>query len=829
MINIQAIPNELRQVDQWVNWKWEERPDRNTGQVKLAKPPYQPNGQHAETDNPDTWSTFEQTVQASEQGRFSGIGIVVTDDDQLAGVDLDHCREPETGDIEDWAEDIVRKLNSYTEVSPSGTGLRIFFYAKLPPRHRRIGNFECYDSGRYLTVTGNHLAGTPSSIERRQGEMDAVHAEMFAERDRPRANGKISPPSALPNLDDEEILHKAFNAKNGDAIWRLFHGDTGGYGSHSEADMALCGYLAFYAGPDPQKIDRLYQASDLVSPKWDDPRGDTTWGRMTIDKVLDGKTEFYSPNGHHKNGNSPVPEPLPAPSEWGPLQPFESVEVPEFPVDALPSDVAEYASQEAEAKQVPVDLPGCLILGGLAAAAGGKCNVYLSPDWQEPVNQYIVSVLPSGERKSPLFRSILKPLEDVEKELVAQQTPEILRQKTERDILEKRWQNAKTDAAKGKGDARITAEAEAHSYVEELAHFTVPEMPRLLADDATPEAVAGLLAEQKGRLAIASTEGGIFDIVGGRYSDSTPNLDVYLKAYCGDTVRVDRRSRPPEFVSNPTLTVILTVQPDVISDLASKKAFRGRRFLARWLYSLPKSKVGYRNIDAPSVAEEVRQMWGSLLRQILLLPVPEPDKLPLISLSAEARALFREFRQEVEIELRPGEELDDLADWGNKLSGNVARLAGLLHIAEWARNSMNAPTPWDSPISVDTMREAIALGKYFEGHAKAAFALMGSDGKLQVAKKVWGVITRHQLKTFKASILWMRHLRRSFSKPAAFEDALNTLVELGYIRQVATPRREGPGQPPSPTFEVNPLACSMNSKNSMNSGADAGEGWEEEI
>ena len=123
------------------------------------------------------------------------------------------------------------------------------------------------------------------------------------------------------------------------------------------------------------------------------------------------------------------------------------------------------------------------------------------------------------------------------------------------------------------------------------------------------------------------------------------------------------------------------------------------------------------------------------------------------------------------------------------------------------------------------MREAIALGKYFEGHAKAAFALMGSDGKLQVAKKVWGVITRHQLKTFKASILWMRHLRRSFSKPAALEDALNTLVELGYIRQVATPRREGPGQPPSPTFEVNPLACS---KNSMNSGADAGEGWEEE-
>ncbi len=142
MINIQAISNELRQVDQWVNWKWKERPDRNTGQVKLTKPPYQPNGQHAETDNPDTWSTFEQTVQASEQGRFSGIGIVVTDDDQLAGVDLDHCREPETGDIEDWAEDIVRKQNSYAEVSPSGTELRIFFYAKLPRGIEELGTLS---------------------------------------------------------------------------------------------------------------------------------------------------------------------------------------------------------------------------------------------------------------------------------------------------------------------------------------------------------------------------------------------------------------------------------------------------------------------------------------------------------------------------------------------------------------------------------------------------------------------------------------------------------------------------------------------------------------
>jgi replicative DNA helicase len=682
-----------------------------------------------------------------------------------------------------------------------------------------------YESGRYLTVTGNHLPGTPTTIEHRQEEMDAVHAEMFAERNKPWTNGKVTTPSVLPNLDDKELLDKAFNAKNGEDIFRLYHGDTSKYGSPSEADLALCNHLVFYAGPDPQKVDRIFRASDLYRPKWDDQRGNTTYGQMTINKAIEEATEFYSRNGHSTIGGSPASEPaIPTPPVWEPPQPFESVDVPDFPVDAFPFDVANYVSQEAVAKQVPVDLPGCLVIGGVAVAAGGKCNVYLSRDWQEPVNEFIVSVLPSGERKSPSYRSVLKPVEDVERELVEQQTPEILKKKTERDILEKRLQTAKTDAAKGKGDAQTTAEAEARGYAEELARFVVPEAPRLLADDATPEAVAGLLAEQKGRLAIASTEGGIFDIVGGRYSDSTPNLDVYLKGYSGDTLRVDRHSRPPEFVPTPALTVILTVQPDVIADLASRKAFRGRGFLARWLYSLPKSLVGYRSVDAQPVAEEVRQWWDAMLRAILALPVPESGNIPLIHLSPQAHDLLRTFRQELEIELRPGEELDDLADWGNKLSGNVARLAGILHVTEWAVNSMCTGSegmytefPWDCPVTPRTMESAIRLGWYFKGHAQAAFALMGADARIGSAKKVWAAIQKHNPDAFTVRDLWQK-VRRGFSGVSQLEQVLNLLEELGYVRRVESQKREGPGQSPSPSYEVNPLARTQNTQCTQNRG-----------
>jgi hypothetical protein len=825
--NLSNIPYDLKAIPQWVNWRWEQRPDKTTGEMRWTKPPYQPNGQHAESDNPATWVSFSEAVAAYQKGGFSGIGFVVTKDDNLAGVDLDHCRDPETGAIEAWAQHIVDRLNSYTEVSPSGTGLRIFLWANLPPKDRKIGDFECYQSGRYLTVTGNHLSGTPTTVEHRQSEILAVHTEAFAERNKPRTNGKVSTPSTLPSLDDKEVLDKAFNAKNGEAVWRLFHGDISQYKSHSEADLALCSHLAFYTGRDTQKVDRLFRASDLYRPKWDDERGTSTYGQLTIERAFEGRTEFYRANGGHTNNsvysvNSVYADTNP---EWESPQAFDSVAVPGFPADALPSDIANYVSQEAAAKQVPVDLPGCLVLGALAGAAGGKCNVYLTPDWQEPLNEYIVSVLPSGERKSPLFRSILKPLEDVERELVKEQAPEILKKKTERDILEKRWQNAKTEAAKAKGDARTNAEVDARCYAEELASFVVPEAPRLLADDATPEAVAGLLAEQEGRLAIASTEGGIFDIVGGRYSDNTPNLDVYLKGYSGDTLRVDRRSRPPEFVAHPTLTVILTVPPDVISDLAARKAFRGRGFLARWLYSLPQTQVGYRNIDAPWVTEESRQMWDSLLRQILALPIPEPDKLPLIRLSAEAHALFREFRQEVEVELRPGEELDDLADWGNKLPGHVARIAGLLHIAQWAANSVysvysvyaytESESPWSRPIAPETITSAINLGLYFKTHVQAAFALMGADAKIGAARKIWSVIQKHKLESFTKRDLWQK-VRRSFGKVSQLEEVLNLLDELGYIRRLEIVQREGRGQSPSPSYQVNPLTRTQNTQCTQN-------------
>lgn len=498
---------------------------------------------------------------------------------------------------------------------------------------------------------------------------------------------------------------------------------------------------------------------------------------------------------------------------WGIPQPLVTVEVPIFPVGALPMDIAEYVRQEAEAKQVPIDLPGCLVLGAMAAAVAAKAKVSLSDDWTEPLNNFFVVVLPSGERKSPVVREIFLPMEEYEKALVVEQTPSMLNAKTERDILEKRLHSMKVEAAKSNSENSVIAEADARTLAVELAKVEVPSLPRILADDATPEAVAGLLAEQHGRIAIVSTEGGIFDIIGGRYSDKSPNLDVYLKAYSGDAVRVDRRSRPPEYIADPALTVVITVQPHVIRDLANTAAFLGRGFLARFNFAMPGSNVGYRKINAATVQAGVRGKWKEVFTAALKLPYPPDNSISSIHLSSGAKEKFQAFRSVVETGLRPGGELDDIADWGNKLCGNVARLAGLLHAIQYAGKS----NPWEFPISPKVMSDAISLGKYFMGHAKAAFAAIGADPRLSAAGKVWAVIVRQHMKVFSVRDLY-RLVRNSFKTVGRLEETLALLVELDYIRELPNPKRDGAGQPASRKYEVNPLVPGQNCQNCQNSG-----------
>lgn len=289
---LENIPPELKARPQWVCWSLEERDGKAT---KVPKNPK--TGGNAKANDPETWGKFAQAVrhwEAHKNNGVAGIGYEFSFYDPYCGVDLDKCRDPETGEIKSWAKDIIAQLNSYTEISPSGQGIHVLVKGKLPPEGLRKGQVEMYCFGRYFTMTGLHLEETPTSIEDRQAELTALHVAVFSQ-EKKEASRSPSPDSTM-DLADAELLDRAHKAANGEKFGKLWRGDWSEYPSQSEADLALCSMLSFWTGPDPAMIDRLLRQSGLYRKgKWDRPTAGSTYGAITINKALSQATEYYTP------------------------------------------------------------------------------------------------------------------------------------------------------------------------------------------------------------------------------------------------------------------------------------------------------------------------------------------------------------------------------------------------------------------------------------------------------------------------------------------------------------------------------------------------------
>jgi putative DNA primase/helicase len=280
---LDAIPKELRALSRWVAWRSSSNP--SPGQ-KPRKIPVNPrDGSAASSTDPSTWGTFEEAVRCANARLLAGVGFML-EGSGYTGFDWDHCRDSTTGMIDEGALADVTVLGSYAEVSPSGLGLRAIARGKLPPGGRKKKSVEMYDSGRYLTFTGHTLDGVPAGVEERQAQINQLHSKYFGEpKGAPHADkGEQSAPDL--ELDDDALVHRAFMAKNGPKFRALWEGRIEGYGSQSEADLALCANLAFWTGADPSRMDRLFRRSGLYREKWDETHGDQTYGAMTIAKAM---------------------------------------------------------------------------------------------------------------------------------------------------------------------------------------------------------------------------------------------------------------------------------------------------------------------------------------------------------------------------------------------------------------------------------------------------------------------------------------------------------------------------------------------------------------
>lgn len=819
--NFHEVPDELKTQQRWVLWRFVARDGKRT------KVPVDDAGTPIDVTDPRNRRPFADAVTALDRARGSGaaVGLGVVLGDGLCGVDLDGVVDSH-GALTPAAADIVATLTSYAETSPSGTGVHVLVRGTLPDgcRHRAPlpggGHIEAYDRGRFFTVTGRRLPSAPAAVREAPTAIAAVCTRYgLLPAPAPAGDGNQT------EVQDLDLLLAERTCRTDRYFGALWTGDVSGYPSPSEADLALCVRLLQLVGGDVTRADRLFRRSGLYRTKWDERhRADgSSYGQITLETALRAYREHLQQPIliASRTGAAPDGAGTAVSWAWEPPIPLDIHAVPDFPIDVLPPTLREFVRHVAAARQVPADLAGTLVLAALAAAAQRTVTVAVHDGWTEPLSLYTVCVLPSGERKTPVFADVTAPLATWEHRRVQALEATIAAATTRKAILEQQLRHAEARAAKARpGTAEAQAAlAEAEALARELSGLVVPARPRLLVDDVTPEALGKLLAEHGGRLAVFSDEGDLFDLMRGRYGTG-PNFGVYLKAHVGSAIRVDRLGRPPVHVPRPALTIGLTVQPAVLRGLQHDPHLRGRGLLARFLYAWPTSLVGRRQPDAPPLPAGVRARSHAVLTLLLdrltawtdtpevadgAASSPSLDAAPVcLRLADDAYRLLVEFQAELEPRIGPDGDLTPLADWVNKLPGTVARLAALLHLADWVEAGAGGH-PADRPVDGATMARAITLGRYFLGHARYAFTAMGADPHVEAAAYLWRRIVADGGTSYRRRDLL--RLARRFASVTEIEAPARILVRHGYLREAPTePPTSAGGRPPGPRYLVNPLA-----------------------
>lgn len=473
----------------------------------------------------------------------------------------------------------------------------------------------------------------------------------------------------------------------------------------------------------------------------------------------------------------PTPAPLPEPTG----------RLPEFPSGALPTWLRHHVDALADLTQTPYDLAGCLSLAVLSAAASGRVRVDTGM-WTEPCCLYTVVAMEPASRKSAVWSAMTAPLSEAEQQLANQTAPLIRKAELQRRVA---LAQAKEASRTAEAEGTSAALDQAAAAVEKAAQITVPPAPRLIVADITPEHLARQLAEQNGGLALLSPEGGFFAILAGRYG-GIPNFETFLKAHSGDPIRVDRQGRAPDYVRAPALTIGVALQPEVIKDILAIPGGRGRGILARILYSVPASNVGYRSIRARTpMNDQVRQTYHHRLSHLFTWARSHTGPVTL-SFTDQARDRVIHLHDDViEPQLRPDGRLGRIGDWGGKLLGAIIRIAGLLHLAHHRDQADQ------HPIELTTLRSAEELGHYYSAHALAVFGPSETDPVHAAAQKALNWLQSHPQASQVVSHrdLFAAVRCKSIPRSDDLTPAVELLTTLGWLRPAPSPATRTPGRP----------------------------------
>ncbi|MGG3162153.1 YfjI family protein [Geobacillus stearothermophilus] len=461
--------------------------------------------------------------------------------------------------------------------------------------------------------------------------------------------------------------------------------------------------------------------------------------------------------------------------EWETPVPFSTYDLPKFDSQVFSPTIKDMVESVAKFTQTPVDLPAIIAFGVLSTVLSKKFFVEPKKGWKEPLNTYTTVLMESSNRKSAAYNAMTEPIYLYEKDLISEMKPKIKKRLAERGAIKKRIEKLQNDYAKT-SDPAIREEIK--EVVEELE--ALPELyePTLLLDNSTEEKIATRLQENNEKIAIMSSEGDLFERMKIKGSDQE-KLDIYLKGYSGDHLRVDRVTRNTERLEEPLITICISAQPTVIQNMPRKLNDRG--LIPRFLFSIPNDFVGYRDVlNAFPIPERTRNKYISLIKKMLNFSTNQPIALHL---EHEAEKLLSTFQMEVEVNFREGGILhDQLKAWGGKLVGQLIRIAGLLHVTKYAETA-NCIEDIPTVIDKETLTKAIQLKDYFIAHAEKAFGIMKQNELLVDAQFILGKLLAEQKLVISKQALWQKTKKR-FEVAEQLNNTLNMLESRFYIQRV---------------------------------------------
>ncbi len=471
------------------------------------------------------------------------------------------------------------------------------------------------------------------------------------------------------------------------------------------------------------------------------------------------------------------------PEMWELPQSLEKeVTLQPFPVTCLPKVLGEYLNAVCDFVQVDSSMIALPMLSVLSLCLQGKAIVaYPANAHTESINLYTLTVAPPGERKSGVFKALMRPVEEYQQRYNELHRSDIEEYKSKRQFLERQKQAAMS--GKNASLKRV------QELTRELCNLEQVHEMRLTCSDTTPEALAAEMLKQGGCMAVMDDEGSVFDVISGMYTGGQGNINLFLKAYDGSPHTIFRRTSDNITLNAPYLTIGIMTQPQQFMQTMSNPQFSGRGLMQRFLFAFPKGRAGDQSYISTNIPQNVQQDYDELITR--LLKMHKNDTPVRLTHDNESYNVFHDYHDMLQSKMQSNGIFENMKEYASKQFGKVLKIAGLLHLCEHSV---------DEPINGQTALNAVSIGLWAENQALLAFD--GGAGEDEITQNAKYIIKR--LKSVECNVITLTKLKRlcrAVSDNSRFTESVELLEDMHYIRieHIET------GGRPAELYHINPF------------------------